>query len=106
MAVKLSGGEYRGRVLAVPSGSRPTEGRVREALFSIWGDRLAGSRFLDLFAGSGAVGIEALGRGAGAVVCVDSDPRAVRAMEENLGRLGPSSRQVAVRRLNLPGGLS
>ena len=106
MAVRVTGGEYRGRTLAVPSGSRPTEGRVREALFSIWADRLAGARFLDLFAGSGAVGIEAAGRGAGRVVCVDSDPRAVRAMEENLSRLGPPSRKIDVRRLSLPGGLS
>ena len=62
--VRISGGELRGRVLEVAPGVRPTEGRVREALFSIWQDRLPDAKFLDLFAGSGAVGLEALSRGA------------------------------------------
>jgi 16S rRNA (guanine966-N2)-methyltransferase len=106
VAVRVTGGEFRGRTLAVPAGSRPTEGRVREALFSIWADRLAGARFLDLFAGSGAVGIEAAGRGAGRVVCIDSDPRAVKAIGENLSRLQVGEGVIEVRRLNLPGGLS
>ena len=60
--VRITGGEFRGRGLAVPPGARPTEGRVREALFSIWNDRIEGARVLDLFAGSGVVGLEALGR--------------------------------------------
>lgn len=85
--VRVTGGAFRGRGLTVPAGARPTEGRVREALFSIWRDRLAGSRFLDLFAGSGAVGIEAAGRGALWVVCVDQDAAAMRAIAGNLARV-------------------
>jgi len=102
--VRVSGGELRGRGLAVPPGARPTEGRVREALFSIWGERLEGARVLDLFAGSGVVGIEAAGRGAIEVVAVDDDPRAARTIAENAGRLAPGA--VTVRRMKLPGGLA
>lgn len=86
--VRLTGGAFRGRALAVPPGARPTEGRVREALFSIWHDRLEGCSFLDLFAGSGAVGLEAAGRGALRVVCVDQDAVAVRAIVANAAKLG------------------
>jgi len=76
---------------------------VREALFSMLGD-LSAARFLDLFAGSGAVGIEALSRGAAAALFVDSDPRAVRAIRENLAALdlGAAGR---VMRGTLPGAL-
>jgi 16S rRNA (guanine966-N2)-methyltransferase len=102
--VRVSGGEFRGRGLAVPPGARPTEGRVREALFSIWGERIAGARFLDLFAGSGVVGLEAAGRGASAVLAVDADPRAVRIVEKNAGSVGALG--VTVRRLVLPAGLA
>lgn len=102
--VRVSGGELRGRGLLVPPGARPTEGRVREALFSIWGERLSGARFLDLFAGSGVVGLEALGRGAGEVLAVDSDPRTVRTVQRNAETLGVS--RFAVRQLALPAGLA
>ncbi len=101
--VRLTGGAFRGRVLAVPPGARPTEGRVREALFSIWHDRLDACRFLDLFAGSGAVGLEAAGRGALRVVCVDQDPQAVRAIAANAAKLGEPL--LETRRLALPAGL-
>ena len=101
--VRVSGGEFRGRGLAVPPGARPTEGRVREALFSIWGERIAGVRFLDLFAGSGVVGLEAAGRGARRVLAVDADPKAVRTVEANAGSIGVG--RFAVRRLTLPAGL-
>jgi len=66
---------------------RPTEERVREALFSILGDRVKGGRFLDLFAGSGAVGLEALSRGAGAVCWVESSRRVLPILRENVRRL-------------------
>ena len=102
--VRITGGELRGRGLAVPPGARPTEGRVREALFSIWSDRLEGARFLDLFAGSGAVALEALSRGALSALAVDDDPRAVKILEANAGRLGV--RLFQLRRLSLPGGLA
>jgi 16S rRNA (guanine966-N2)-methyltransferase len=102
--VRIMGGELRGRGLAVPPDARPTEGRVREALFSIWRERLAGARVLDLFAGSGAVGLEALGRGALSALAVDSDSRAVRLIEGNASRLGLKA--LEIRRLTLPTGLA
>jgi 16S rRNA (guanine966-N2)-methyltransferase len=105
--VRVTGGELRGRGLAVPPGARPTEGRVREALFSIWADRLSGARVLDLFAGSGVVGIEAAGRGALDVLAVDDDPRAARTIAENAARLVAGAvGAVAVLRLKLPRGLA
>jgi 16S rRNA (guanine966-N2)-methyltransferase len=102
--VRITGGAFRGRALAVPPGARPTEGRVREALFSIWRERLEGCRFLDLFAGSGVVGLEAAGRGALSVLCVDQDLQATRAIAANAGRLGEA--MLEVRRLALPAGLA
>lgn len=75
---------------------------MREALFSIWQERLDGARLLDLFAGSGVVALEALGRGALEAVCVDASPQALRTLQENAARLGVS---VQGRRLNLPEGL-
>ena len=101
--VRVTGGAFRGRGLAVPPGARPTEGRVREALFSIWSDRLEGASVLDLFAGSGVVGLEALGRGAVSVLCIDDDPRAIKILEANASRLGE---RLEVRRLSLPAGLA
>ncbi len=83
----------RGRRLGVPSGgaARPTRAMVREAVFDMVASAggIDGCRVADLFAGSGAVGIEALSRGAGQVTFVDSDPRAVAAVRANLGVLGP-----------------
>ncbi|MFY9822880.1 MAG: 16S rRNA (guanine(966)-N(2))-methyltransferase RsmD [Thermoanaerobaculia bacterium] len=98
------GGELRGRGLAVPPGARPTEGRVREALFSIWRERLEGARVLDLFAGSGAVALEALGRGALTALAVDADLRAVKIVEGNAARVGLQA--LEIQRLTLPAGLA
>ncbi|HJU03991.1 MAG TPA: 16S rRNA (guanine(966)-N(2))-methyltransferase RsmD, partial [Nitrospiraceae bacterium] len=77
---------HRGRRLSGPRGTslRPTSDKVREALFSILASRISGSHFLDLYAGTGAVGIEALSRGAMIVTFVESDPDAVRIMRKNL----------------------
>jgi 16S rRNA (guanine966-N2)-methyltransferase len=97
------GGALRGRGLVVPPGARPTEGRVREALFSIWSDRLENARVLDLFAGSGVVGLEAVSRGALSVLAVDDNLRVVKILEENASRLGE---RIEVRRLALPAGLA
>ena len=102
--VRITGGDFRGRGLAVPPGARPTEGRVREALFSIWADRLEGSRVLDLFAGSGVVGLEALGRGALSVLSIDQDLQAVKTLQSNAAQLG--EKLIDIRRLSLPEGLS
>lgn len=102
--VRVTGGEFRGRSLVVPPGARPTEGRVREALFSMWKDRLEGARVLDLFAGSGIVGLEAIGRGALSALAVDETLGAVKTVEANASRLG--ERLLTIRRLTLPAGLS
>jgi 16S rRNA (guanine966-N2)-methyltransferase len=71
-----------------PHGTRPTSDRVREALFSMLGARVDGARVLDLFAGSGALGLEALSRGAAEATFVDSAPAALRAVRANLEALG------------------
>jgi 16S rRNA (guanine966-N2)-methyltransferase len=99
--VRVVAGEFKGRPLRAPRGvrTRPTADRVREALFSILGD-VSGARVLDLYAGSGALGIEALSRGASAVDFVDEDPRAVAAIRRNLetvGAAGELRRQDAIR---------
>ena len=77
--LRVVGGAWRNRRLAVAAGSRPTSERAREALFDILGDRIRGWRVLELFAGSAAVAIEALSRGAAEAVAVDRDPRAAEA---------------------------
>ncbi len=86
--MRVIAGTRRGRRLAAPRGreTRPTADRVREALFSILGD-VEGARVLDLFAGSGALGIEALSRGAAEATFVDSAPAAIRAIRANLAAL-------------------
>lgn len=88
---RIVAGQARGRHLAVPPrGTRPTSDRAREALFSTLGAELEldGARVLDLFAGSGAVGLEALSRGAGAAVFVESDRRAATVIADNIRLLG------------------
>ncbi|MBO7721948.1 MAG: 16S rRNA (guanine(966)-N(2))-methyltransferase RsmD [Kiritimatiellae bacterium] len=84
--MRITGGEFRGRMLRVPKTDaiRPTQDRVREALFNIIRGEIAGARFLDLFAGSGAVGLEALSRGAAAVTFVERDRRHAAAIGGNL----------------------
>jgi 16S rRNA (guanine966-N2)-methyltransferase len=91
--MRIVAGTYGGRRITAPAGrsTRPTSDRVREALFSILGS-VEGLRVLDLFAGSGALGIEALSRGAVEAVFVDSDPRAVQAIEQNVANLGAAGR--------------
>ena len=92
--MRVVAGLYRGRRLQAPPGrsTRPTSDRVREALFSILGPAVEGARVLDLFAGSGALGIEALSRGAAEAVFVESDPRAAAAIRGNLKTLDASGR--------------
>ena len=87
--MRVIAGLYRGRRLKVPPGvrTRPTADRVREALFSILGD-VEDARVADLFAGSGALGIEALSRGAAHATFVERDPGAVGVLKFNLAALG------------------
>src|SRR5215208_7039866 len=88
--MRVIAGTYGGRRLQAPSGTdtRPTADRVREALFSILGARVDGARVLDLFAGSGALGLEALSRGAAGVTFVERAPAALRVLRANLAALG------------------
>jgi 16S rRNA (guanine966-N2)-methyltransferase len=91
--VRVVAGRFGGRRLTAPAGSatRPTSDRVREALFSVLGD-VSGLEVLDLFAGSGALGIEALSRGAASVVFVERAPPAVKALATNIATLGIEAR--------------
>ena len=84
--MRITGGEFGGRNLKVPKSDaiRPTQDRVREALFNIIQFEVAGCEFLDLFAGSGAVGLEALSRGAKSVTFVERERRHLAVLEENL----------------------
>jgi len=84
--LRVASGAWKGRRLEAPAAARPTSGRARAALFDILQERLAGARVLELFAGSGAVGIEALSRGAARTVFVEIDAAALR---RNVARLGP-----------------
>jgi 16S rRNA (guanine966-N2)-methyltransferase len=88
--VRVIAGAYGGRELVAPKGmaTRPTSDRVREALFSILGEVVPGARVLDLFAGSGALAIEALSRGATEATLVDSSVGAMDAIRRNLNALG------------------
>ncbi|WP_344168261.1 16S rRNA (guanine(966)-N(2))-methyltransferase RsmD [Pilimelia columellifera] len=89
---RIVAGVYGGRRLAVPAGdrTRPTADRVREALFSALESLVDfdGARMLDLFAGSGAVGLEALSRGAEHALLVEADPKVLRVLRENIATLG------------------
>jgi 16S rRNA (guanine966-N2)-methyltransferase len=97
--VRIVGGQFGGRRLVVPKDARvrPTADRVREAWMSILGDELQGARVLDLFAGSGALGLEALSRGAESVAFVELSPPSLRALHENIASLGVEQ-QVTVHR--------
>jgi 16S rRNA (guanine966-N2)-methyltransferase len=88
--MRVIAGTYRSRVLAAPRGleTRPTSDRLRETLFNVLAPVIEGARFADLFAGSGAVGIEALSRGAEGVTFVENAPGAMAAVRANLQSLG------------------
>lgn len=94
--LRIIGGQWRSRLLEFPDlpGLRPTPDRVRETLFNWLAPVLPGARCLDLFAGSGALGFEALSRGAAEVVFVEQQPGAVHALRENLARLKAEGAQV------------
>ncbi len=96
--MRVIAGEYGRRRLVAPKGdtTRPTPDRLREALFSILGPRLNGVEFHDLYCGSGAVGIEALSRGALRCTFVESDPAALAALRENLKTLGVGQKGIVL----------
>lgn len=91
--MRVIAGRYKGRRLKAPTwqGLRPTSDKLRETLFNILAPRIAGARVCDGFAGTGAVGIEALSRGAAHVTFVESDPRAIGLIEANLAACGISA---------------
>jgi 16S rRNA (guanine(966)-N(2))-methyltransferase RsmD len=100
MSLRIQSGSARGRSLkALPTGPdvRPILARIRKSLFDILRPKLAGVRFLDLFAGTGTVGIEALSNGASSAVFVDASPNSCRLIEKNLTALGFADRARVVR---------
>lgn len=88
--MRVSGGSGRGRRLRVPAGNRvrPTSDKVKQALFNILADRVAGAVFLDLYAGAGNIGIEALSRGAEHATFVDASKESMKTIKKNIERTG------------------
>ena len=95
--LRVGGGEARGRRLKAPKGIRPTQGMVKQAIFNLVGPVIEGAQVLDLFAGSGALGIEALSRGAASVTFVDHQARGLAILRQNLDVLGVKDRARIVR---------
>jgi 16S rRNA (guanine(966)-N(2))-methyltransferase RsmD len=97
--MRIVAGSLKGRRLDSPKweGLRPTSDKLRETLFNILASQVQGGRVLDAYAGTGAVGIEALSRGATHVTFVERDPRAVALIEKNLGHCGVSDRYAIIR---------
>jgi len=95
--LRVGGGKARGRRLKAPKGIRPTQGMVKAAIFNIVGPAIEGAHVLDLFAGSGAIGIEALSRGAAEVTFVDREPRGLAILRQNLDALELKDRAHVVR---------
>jgi 16S rRNA (guanine(966)-N(2))-methyltransferase RsmD len=89
--MKIIGGQFKGRNFYMPAGIRPTQNLARGALFDLLGQDMGGVIFLDLFAGSGAVGLEAISRGAAKVMFVEKDPKCAAVITENMAllRTGP-----------------
>src|SRR5258708_5536771 len=100
MPMRVISGTARGRQLkrVAGEGTRPIMDRVKEALFNILSDNIGGATFLDLYAGTGSVGIEALSRGADYVVFVENARPAIRVIEENLALTRLSEKAKIVRR--------
>jgi 16S rRNA (guanine(966)-N(2))-methyltransferase RsmD len=99
--MRVIAGELKGRRLKTPKwdGLRPTSDKLRETLFNVIAARVPGARVLDFYAGTGAVGIEALSRGAAHVTFVDDDARAARLIAENLRHCGVTNRYAIIRAL-------
>jgi len=96
--MRVTGGIGRGQRLKVPAGDRvrPTSDKVKQALFNIISLKIEGAVFLDLFAGAGGIGIEALSRGAQRVVFVDASRRSVDVVKHNIGQIGFGDRAEVV----------
>src|SRR6202040_3851347 len=96
-SLRVSGGEAKGRRLKAPKNIRPTQGMVKQAIFNMVGPDIEEARVLDLFAGSGALGIEALSRGAAGVTFVDQQERGLAILRQNLDALGFKDRSRVIR---------
>src|SRR5687767_13038449 len=97
--MRIIAGTHKGRTLKTPKwdGLRPTSDKLRETLFNILAPRVSGARVLDVFAGTGAVALEALSRGAAGATCVERDRRAARLIEENAALCGEANRCAIIR---------
>ncbi len=97
--MRIIAGDLKGRRLHAPTwdGLRPTSDKLRETLFNVVAQRVPGARVLDLYAGTGAIGIEALSRGAAHVTFVEHDPRALTLIEQNLRHCGVADRYAIIR---------
>ncbi len=98
MSLRISAGDLKGRKIKSPSekDARPLSGMIKEALFSILSERIKGCHFLDLFAGTGSAGLEAVSRGAEKSVFVEKSPSQVKLIKENIFSLGVESRSEVV----------
>ena len=104
LSMRIIGGTAKGRRLSVPgSGTRPMTGRAKESVFSILAARFLDADVLDLYAGSGALGLEALSRGASRAVFVENDPKASRIIGQNIATVGLGG---TVIRKRLPGAIA
>ena len=97
--MRVTGGYYRNSMIKSPKGRnvRPTSDRVREALFNILAQKTEGAFFLDLFAGSGTVGIEALSRGAEKCIFIENNNYCVKIINENLNRLNIKEKSILIK---------
>jgi len=97
--MRIIAGTHKGRILASPTweGLRPTSDRLRETLFNVLASRIAGATVLDICAGTGAIALEALSRGAAHVTCLDADVRAVQLSAANARHCGLENRCVIIR---------
>jgi 16S rRNA (guanine966-N2)-methyltransferase len=98
MSLRIIAGQFKGRLLKAPKGpsTRPTQGMLREAVFNICQNEVEGARFLDLFAGSGAMGLEALSRGATHITLVEQNRQAIACIKENIQFLQVASQTTLI----------
>ncbi|MFA5339843.1 MAG: 16S rRNA (guanine(966)-N(2))-methyltransferase RsmD [Candidatus Omnitrophota bacterium] len=87
--MRITSGIFRSRMIKAPGGIRPTLDNVRKAIFDILGEAVEGAKALDLFAGSGAIGLEALSRGAASCIFADNNRASIKAIKENIEALVP-----------------
>ena len=95
--MRIIAGESKGRKLKIPEGIRPTQDKVRESIFNVLADKVLDATILDLFAGSGSFGFEALSRGADEVTFVETNPMVINVLTENINMLGYKEKTRVIR---------